>query len=375
VSFFDDDDDALPPTTIRRPRSPRPPRPPAPPRGERGRRPPSRDQHAIVVRRRIVAAIGLAILIAIILIIAAVVGGGNREGLEKYNAAVGTLARESDEQIATPFFQALSSARGEQGTDVQQRLDGLREEAEHQAERARRLSVPEGMQGAQRYLLQVLDLRAEGVGKVAERIGVALGGQSESETAYKQIAGAMEIFLTADVLYSQRVVPLIQEELSASGLSGQSTYGSHFLPNLGWLEPATVAARTGGHANTAQSSGTGSQGSALSAVSVGSNTLAPPPELNHIHSGANPTFTVKVEDAGSGTESNVSVSVAVTAAGKQYSAFGTIASIAPGQSSTVNIPVEGVPLNTGAKITVDIEPVPGETDVENNKGTYEAIFS
>ena len=41
----------------------------------------------------------------------------------------------------------------------------------------------------------------------------------------------------------------------------------------------------------------------------------------------------------------------------------------------MEVPIEGLPLNTGAKVEVYVEPVPGETDLENNKATYEATFS
>jgi hypothetical protein len=40
----------------------------------------------------------------------------------------------------------------------------------------------------------------------------------------------------------------------------------------------------------------------------------------------------------------------------------------------VEIPVTGIPLGAAAKIQVNIEGVPGENDLENNKATYLAIF-
>ena len=58
----------------------------------------------------------------------------------------------------------------------------------------------------------------------------------------------MEIFLASDVVYSQRVVPLIQQTLAANGIHGLSTAPSRFLPNLGWLEPTTVLSRLTGQA-------------------------------------------------------------------------------------------------------------------------------
>ena len=46
----------------------------------------------------------------------------------------------------------------------------------------------------------------------------------------------------------------------------------------------------------------------------------------------------------------------------------------PGKTVNVDIPVSGVPLGVASKIEVAVQPVPGETNAENNKGTFLAIF-
>ena len=51
-----------------------------------------------------------------------------------------------------------------------------------------------------------------------------------------------------------------------------------------------------------------------------------------------------------------------------------INSTQPGSKVNVEIPVNGVPVGVASKIEVDVESVPGETNSENNKGTYLAIF-
>ena len=81
-----------------------------------------------------------------------------------------------------------------------------------------------------------------------------------------------------------------------------------------------------------------------------------------------------VEDTGANPETNVKVDVTVTAGGKQFKASHVINQTQPRQKANVEIPVSGVPLGVAAKIEVNVEPVPGETEVENNKRTYLAIF-
>jgi hypothetical protein len=329
----------------------------------------------MMVRRRIAAGVGVVALIVIVLLIDGCLKSGKEEALKTYNREAGQLVQESDQQVASPLFKALASASSEPPLNVEGQINQLRMQAQTQATRAKGLSVPGGMEAAQRNLTLVLDLRAEALAKIANLVRTAVGGQGKQ--ASTEIAGAMEMGLASDVIYAQRVAPLIQQTLAADGVHGQSTASTQFLANLGWLDPSTVEERlTGKSSGSAQSStpAPGTHGSALTGVSVGSTTLEAPPALNHVNSGANPTFTVAVEDSGSNPETDVQVEVAVTAGGKQYKRVKTIDKTEPGVTSKVNIPVEGVPLEAAASISVYVQSVPGETNLENNKGTFDAVF-
>jgi len=326
-----------------------------------------------MVRRRWAAGIAIALLIIIVLVISSCLKSEKQQSLKNYNHAVSEIARESDAQVSKPFFTALSGAAGKSAIDVQVQVNQLRMEAEKLASRTKGLSVPGEMKGAQQNLLLTMNFRVEGITKIAALLPAALGGQGKQVDP--RIAGDMEIFLASDVVYSQRVAPLIQQQLSANGIH-ETTTGTRFLPNLGWLEPSTVEARLGGksgsEANGAVAPGT--HGSALVSTAVGTNTLAGEPTLNHIAGGGSPTFTIVVENTGENQETNVKVGVTVTAAGKQLTGSHVINTTQPGTKSNVEIPISGVPLGVASKIQVNVEPVPGETNTENNKQTYLALF-
>jgi hypothetical protein len=329
----------------------------------------------MMVRRRIAAGVGVVALIAIVLLIDGCLKSGKEAALKSYNREAGQLVGESDQQVSRPLFAGLAGASSEPPQNVEQKVNELREGAQKQAEQAKRLSVPGELEAAQRNFTLVLDLREEALTKIAALVRQALGGQGKQ--ASTSIAGAMEMFLASDVVYSQRVAPLIQQALAADGIHEQSTAGTQFLPNLGWLEPSTVEGRlTGKSSGSAQGSqiAPGTHGSALKGVSVGSTTLEAPPALNHIGGGVNQTFTAMVENAGSNPETDVKVEVTVTAAGKQYKAIRAIAKTEPGVTSNVDIPVEGVPQGVEAKVEAKVEPVPGETNHEDTEHTYMAVF-
>jgi hypothetical protein len=328
-----------------------------------------------MVRRLVAAGVGVVLLIVIVLLVNGCLNSQRTQALKDYNHNVSQLARAYDEQVAHPLFTTLTGAAGKSALSVDVQVDQLRMQAQSLANRVKNLSVPGEMAGAQRNLLLLFDLRAEAMTKLTSLVSTALGGHAKQ--ASPQIAGAMENFLASDVIYSQRVAPLIQQMLSSKGIHGLSTSSTVSLPNIGWLEPATVLSRLTGRPVSATQNGQvapGTHGSGLVGVSVGGTALEPEPTLNHIGGGGNPTFTVSVEDTGSNSETNVKTDVTVTAGGKQFKASRAIETTEPGKTAKVEVPITGVPLGVASKIEAYVEPVPGETSVENNKATFLAIF-
>jgi hypothetical protein len=327
-----------------------------------------------MMRRRVAAGVAVVVLIVIVLVINGCLKSEKQQSLKTYNHEVSALAQESDAQVSHPLFSALTDAASKPALDVEQQIDELLKQAQGIATRAKGLSVPGEMAAAQQNLLLALDLRVEGMTKLAALVPIALGGQAKQTST--KIAGAMEIFLASDVVYSQRVAPLIQQTLAADGITGLTTATTRFMPNLGWLEAATTLARITGQSSSSSEAGVapGHHGSTLKGVSVGTTTLEPESALNHINVGASPTFTVLVENDGEFPETDVKVDLTVTAAGKQIKTSHVINRTEPGKTVSVEIPVPGVPLGPAAKIEAQVEPVPGETNHEDTQGTYVAIF-
>ena len=376
MSFFDDGEETAPRPPARAPRPPgaaggREQRP-RPRSAQPGDGPLPADQHTLMVRRRVAVGVGVVLLIVIILIVNGCLKSEKQQGLKDYNRNVSQIARESDERVSRPLFETLSGAGAKSALSVEVQVDQLRILAQSLANHAGSLSVPGDMTGAQRNFTLTQNLRVEGLTKVAAQLPTALGAQGKQ--AITLIAGDMEIFLASDVIYSQRVAPLIQQTLASNGIHGVATASSHFLPNLGWLDPTTAEGRITGKGASASAPVTGNHGSALKGVSVGPTTLEGEPTLNHITGGGNPTFTVQVENSGESAETNVKVNVAVTVSGKQITASHVIEKTEPGKTASVDIPVTGIPLGAAAKIEVNVEAVPGENDLENNKGTFLAVF-
>jgi hypothetical protein len=328
----------------------------------------------MMVRRRIAAGVGVVLVIAIVLIVSAILKGQKTSALEQYNRDVNQIAHQSEQEVAKPLFTALVGAGGKPTINVDQQLNELHGSAQQMVDHAREMSVPGEASEAQRNLLLALQLRAEAVQKIEGQMHGVLGTEGKAASAH--IAGAMEILLASDVIWSQRVKPLVQEALSAGGLSGLNAAESRSLPNVGWLTPETALSRITGKA-TGESSGQlapGTHGDALTGVSVGGVTLQAEPAVNHLSGGASPTFTVTFQNDGENTETNTKVVVSVVSSGKTVSASHTVEKTEPGQTYNVNVTVNGVSTGTAAKVEAKVEKVPGETNIENNKAAYLAFF-
>ena len=311
LSFFDEGDE---PTRVRS-RPARPRRPSTAARGGGAGAPPDRQ----TARLRQAVGLGALVILAILIVLGfkGCLDSRKDNALKDYNRNVTAVINDSDQSVGKPFFQRMSNgARDSQGLQVQ--INQLRLAAEDDVKRAKAFDVPGDMGAAQRNLELVLNLRAEGLTKIADQIPAALGRGQTSEQAINAIAGEMQAFLASDVVYAQRVAPLIKDALDKNDVNGQQIAASRFMTDISWLAPATVASHLGRSASSG-SSGTSGQpapglhGHGLDSTSIGAVTLQPeaPGVVNRVPWSNNPTLTVKFTNQGDNNESNVKLTVSV----------------------------------------------------------------
>jgi hypothetical protein len=373
VSFFDEGDQ---PTRV----SPRPARRARPRRpataANAGASPPDRQT------ARVRQAVGLGVLaLFLILVVFGVKGCLDSQAsnaLKDYNRNVTAVIKDSDTAVGQPFFQLMGNAAS-QSSQLQVQVNQLRASADDDVQRAKAFSVPGQMTAAQRNLELVLNLRAGAIRKIADAIPDALGRGATSDAAIARIAAQMEGFLASDVVYAQRVAPLIKQALDESGVKGQQISGSRFLVNLAWLSPSTVADRLGRGSTSASGTPTpGTHGHGLLSTSVGTNTLVPeaPGVVNRVPASPTLAFTIKFANQGTNDESNVKVTVRVSGGGKDITQTRTISQTKAGQQATVTIPLgQTPPVGQASTVTVTIGKVPGEQKLDNNRSSYTVIFT
>jgi len=374
LSFFDEGDERVAGAT-RAPRAPRPP-------GGGGGGGAMSDSQTLMVRRAVAAGVGLLVLILLVLLVRSCVENQKIGALKSYTRDVNSIREESQSQVSGPLFSLLGKTRS--ADSAYNQINEFRVTAQEEAKRAANLNVPGDMSGAQRALLLELNLRTEAITAIAGRIRGALvapgaGGGNTAQESVNAIAAEMQAFLASDVIDQARVMPLMQQALNDNGVHSEApTPGRNFLPDLSWLDPTTVSAKlgAGGAAKPSGPVAPGSHGHTLNGVSAGGQDLQESPAVNRISGASNPTFTAKFSNTGTNDESNVKVDIAVTGSGKPLSATKTVVSSKAGTDTSIDIPLgaaapTGVPLHVQASV----EPVPGETVVDNNKKTYTVVFS
>jgi hypothetical protein len=368
LSFFDEGDE---PTRVSRPARPRRPST----RSHTSGGPP--DRQTLLVRQAVLLGVGIVLIILIVLGVNGCLNSRQSRALKDYNRNVTAIISDSDDRVMKPFFELIANGAS-QGNDLQVQVNQLRLAADEDAKRARGLSAPGDVKNAQRYLEQVLDFRAEGLRKIADRIPTALGNGEPARQATNQIAGEMQIFLASDVVYSQRTAPLIKQGLDAAGVHGQTITTSTSMRDLAWLSPAVVASRLGSGAAGGSGAGGGVKpglhGHGLLSTAVGATVLQPGGVLNRIPA-SSVTFTVKFANQGDNDETNVRVTVTIKGSGKDVVVRKTVPQTKSKTTSTIQIPLgQAPPVGAAVTVTVAVAKVPGEKNTTNNSQDYTVLF-
>jgi hypothetical protein len=365
VSFLDEEIDERPRRRSRRP----------PPRG------PGVDQQTLWVRRLIALAVGILILVLLVFGIHSCQVSRKHSAFRNYNRDLDALLQESGQQSGE-LFNLLRNPSGNSANpvDVTNNANGVRVQAEQLVDRARGTSHPGELNTAQRYLVEVLEFRRDGIANIATQLRTALGDQGR-QAATNAIAAQMRNFDASDVIFSQRFVPEFEKQFKKQGLLDEAQVPkSAFLPDIAWLDPTTVAdriARIRGGSSASGPVAPGLHGTSLGTVVVkpGGQTLSTTQAVA-IPTSANTSFDVQVTNGGDNNESNVTVRITISGAGKPIVTEQKIATLPKGTPQTVNVALSQTPpVSQPVNITVQVLPVRGEKNLTNNKNTFKAIFT
>jgi hypothetical protein len=327
-----------------------------------------------MVRRTI--AIGGAILVVVLLVLGvnSCLDSRKDTAFKNYAGDVRSLV-SAEQDLSNRFFETLTKPGRGDALDVQTQVNAQRVDAEQLVQRAKDLDHPDELNSANSWLVTCFQFRADAIGKIANLLPTALGDKGR-QAAIDSIAGQMQALLASDVIYSQRAIPALTSAFNERNI--EETFPNvRFLPDLGWLDPDTVASRLEKLVGSSSQAATpGLHGTSLEGVTVQpSGTVLTDTGVNRVPLGDQLAFDVKVQNGGDSEETDIGVSIAITD-GKKINVDQTIPRIAAGQTETVSIPITDKPQSGAVNtVTVDIAAVPGEKNTDNNKATYQVAFT
>jgi CARDB protein len=332
------------------------------------------DHQTLLIRRGI--GLGAAVLVVILLVVGinGCLGARKDRAFRSYADDARALVRGSQD-VSRRLFETLSKPGRADALDIQTQVNAERVDAEQLVDRAKNTDHPGELNAAHDWLLTALQFRADAIARIAERLPTALGDKGRGP-AIKSIAGQMQALLASDVIYLQRTIPALNSAYEKRKIS-ETFPVVRFLPDLGWLDPTTVEERLSRLAGNAGKAATpGPHGTGLQGVTAQpSGTALNETGVNRIALGNQLAFDVKVQNQGQSEETDVGVTLTIQN-GKRITMSQTIPRIAAGAAETVSIPITDTP-ETGAvsTLTVEVAPVPGEGTKDNNKASYQVVFT
>jgi hypothetical protein len=355
-----------------------------PRRGPRGpQRPPSAPTN-LTPLLRLVGLIAFAILIVVLLVfwIQSCSEASKQKTYKDYMSKVSEVS-SSSQQIGRRLSQVLL-AQGVKEAQVEQQVANLARQEQLNVERAREITPPGALRTENDALLQALEYRVSGLNGLASALA-STANVKDTTRAGTVLAGQMQRLLASDVIYADSFRDPATAELNRQGVTGTSASGGPLVPSSTFLQTSdlvtpqgmgTVISRIRGGA--ASPSTGGLRGTNLVSTKVGpEGTELSTSQQTSITVRTNMTFEVTVENSGDSQEANIPVTLRIVQAqGKPIVKRAKINFINPGEQQTLtfsNIPA--VDFGKSATVKVEVTPVPGESNANNNSADYPVIFS
>ena len=354
-----------------------------PRRGPRGPQRPPRAPTNLTPLLRLVGLIAFAILIVVLLVfwIQSCREAGKEKTYKGYMSKVSEVAGSS-QQIGKELSQALTGSSRE--AQVEQRITGLAGQEQLDVERAREITPPGTLRDEHAALIQALQFRVSGLNGLATALA-ATAKTKDTTRAGAVLADQMQRLLASDVIYEDSFKAPATAELSRQRVTGTNASGGPLVPDSNFLQSSdlvTTQAMVTVLGKIRGGTVTPTQGGLRGTNLVSVKAFPQDVELSTtsqttITVRTNLSFQVTVEDSGDSQEANIPVTVRIVQSrGGTITRRATIGFINPGEQKTVSFSNFGA-VNFGATATVKVEvqPVDGESNKDNNSADYPVIFS
>jgi CARDB len=341
----------------RRPRLPK--RPPTPPGGPQ------------LYRLGLLIAGAILLAVILILVINNCRGDQKQSAYEGYMEDVSGVASESAEignqlnnQLTTPGIK-LEELRAD--------VDGLQGQQEQVLRRTQDLSPPGPLVEQQEALVETMQFRVNGLAGLARGLQLVAQIEDQQESG-RNLANQAQRLVASDIVYADAFRAASESVLEQQGVTDVAVPASVFVQNPEFGSPSfwtqTVRRLTRGP----QAGGPRGNGIVAVRVQPGGQELVRG-EDNTVEQSADLAFEVLVENSGESQETQVQVTLIVRQ-DPQIRKEQTIDVINPGEETTVTFTdFENLEFSAQTTLQVQVEPVEGEANTDNNTVEYPIIFT
>jgi outer membrane murein-binding lipoprotein Lpp len=372
--FFDEPETEEATERVRTPRRP-------PPGGPRR---PVRPPAGLIPMLRLAGLIAFLILAAVLLVVL-VRGCASSNKHDRYDSYMSDVRGIAGRSAATgKDLNATLAATGIKEAQLESKIRGYAAREQQSVAQARELNPPGPLRIEHDHLIEVLQLRASALSRLADAFRqTATAKASNATTSGRLIADQARLLVASDVNWDFYFREPTQRELEDQGIRDiGGVPDSNIFPNpdLASTQAMMVVWQRVHGAATGGTPG-GKHGNALGSVTAlpDGKRLDPSGSAsdNEITASTDLAFRVTVEDSGEFQEFNVVATLTIQKSPKSIVKKKKIAVINAGETQTVtftNIDLTGL-FGLPTTVKVDIEPVPGETNTGNNSAEYKVIFS
>jgi CARDB protein len=322
---------------------------------------------------RLAALITGAILLAVVLVLW-IDGCRNDQKVDAYKSYMADVSKVTgDSARIGKQLNTLIATPGLKLQDLQDRLDGLRNQEAQVVTQAQGLDPPGTLREQQESLVDALALRVSGLAGLAQAFA-QITAASDAAQAGGSLAEQSARFVASDVVYDDFFRSPSQQILDREGITGVDVPASAFLttPELATSSSWELVVK-----RLTQSPGGGLHGNQIDGVRIlpGGKRLSPTDE-NTVEASERLAFEVAVRNSGDSQETQVEVTLTVQGGTQPIKRQQTIAIIDPGKTKSVVFRDLGtLPFGTRTTVRVNVLPVEGEQNTSNNTVEYPVIFS
>jgi hypothetical protein len=328
-----------------------------------------------LLRLGILLAIIVAVVVVGALLIRSWVHSREVAAYQAYVADVSDIIKLSDaegKKLSTLLLEPGDATR----KDVQTKLDQYQQTCTVLTEEAMAVAAPKDLKEAHQWFVAILQLRSRGLENLKPAIMNALDAQ-DIEVPSQQVTRAMQLLILSDVAYDEFFSSRAASVLKEKQIPEVNVVSSRFvdtpeLATVGNVKEMLTAFKSSDNLQTIHGL------AMVQVVAMPSETDLTPGNTFNLPSTDQLHFIATIENQGNMVEKDVPVTIQLTAANDTQPQIRTVKVPEIKPKEELQIRFDGIsPTDYGEKahLMVEVGPVPGEKNLDNNRIETNVIFT